>query len=202
MLTQKDFFNSMAEIWDTTCHHNTDKINYILNLLNIKTGSKILDVGTGTGILIPLLTEQVGEQGEITAIDFSNKMIEIAQRKYEYRNVSFICDNVFEFDFPNKHFDFIICYSVFPHFEDKQSAINTLSKYLKDDGKFAICHSQSREAINNLHKKVSEVVAKDNLPRIDVIKGYFKNSNLKTISEIDNDEMFVIIARKKNKLLQ
>lgn len=201
MMTQKDFFNSMAEMWDTACHHNTNKIKYILNLLNTKNGSRILDVGTGTGILVPFLSEKVGIQGEITAIDFANKMIEVAQRKYEYGNVSFICDNVFEVDFPNKYFDFIICYSVFPHFEDKQSAINILSKYMKDGGKLAICHSQSREAINNLHKKVSKVVEEDNLPTIDVIKGYFKNSNLKIIVEIDNDEMFVIVASKMNRLI-
>lgn len=196
MIAQKNFFNSMAEIWDIVCHHNADKIKYILNLLNIKNGSKILDVGTGTGILISFLIEQVGKKGEVTAIDFSNKMIEVAQRKYAYKNVSFICDDVFEVDLPNEYFDFIICYSVFPHFEDKQSAINTLSKYLKNGGMFAIFHSQSREAINNIHKKISEVVADDNLPTIDVIKGYLKNSYLKTVSEIDNEEMFVIIARK------
>lgn len=201
MMTQKDFFNSMAEVWDTAYYHNTDKIKYILNLLNTKRGSKILDVGTGTGILVPFLSEEVGIQGEITAIDFSYKMIEVAQRKYAYKNVSFICDDVFGVDFPNEYFDFIICYSVFPHFEDKQSAINILSKYLKDGGKLAIFHSQSREAINNLHKKITEVVVEDNLPTIDVIKGYFKNSNLKTISEIDNGEMFVIIARKMNRLI-
>ena len=72
---------------------------------------------------------------------------------------------------------------------------------MKDGGKLAICHSQSREAINNLHKKVSKVVEEDNLPTIDVIKGYFKNSNLKIIVEIDNDEMFVIVASKMNRLI-
>ncbi|NMA65489.1 MAG: class I SAM-dependent methyltransferase, partial [Clostridiaceae bacterium] len=73
MVTQKIFFNSMAQRWDIFCRHDKEKIDFILNLLNIKYGSRILDVGTGTGILIPFLINKVGDQGEITAVDFSEK---------------------------------------------------------------------------------------------------------------------------------
>lgn len=33
----------MAKKWDIFCHHDTNKIKYIINLLNIKKGSNILD---------------------------------------------------------------------------------------------------------------------------------------------------------------
>lgn len=198
MINQKEFFDSIAEKWDTISNHNTDKIKDILTLINIKHGAKILDVGTGTGILVPFLREQVGEKGSITAVDVSSKMIEVAQRKYIYDNVSFVCADILDSDLPNEYFDFAICYSVFPHFNDKPSAIKAINKYLKVGGKFIICHSQSREAINNLHRNSSKVISEDNLPSIDVIKGYLKILGLKTITEIDNDEMFVIICIKEN----
>lgn len=50
---------------------------------------------------------------------------------------------------PNEYFDYAICYSVFPHLDDKQLAIKNIAEYLKNGGKLAICHSQSREAISN-----------------------------------------------------
>ncbi|WP_207645819.1 class I SAM-dependent methyltransferase [Geosporobacter ferrireducens] len=196
MITQREFFDSMAEKWDIICKHDTDKIKYILNLLNIESGAKILDVGTGTGILIPFLAEQAGKKGEIKAIDISDKMLEIAQRKYKYDNVSFICGDVLESNLQHGYFDFVICYSMFPHFSEKQLAIKIIAKYLKKGGQFAICHSQSREAINNLHKNTSEAVSEDNLPQMHIIKEYFKNSDLETIVEMDNEEMFVIVAKK------
>lgn len=195
-MNQREFFDTMAEKWDTVCKHDTEKIKYILQLLNIENGAKILDVGTGTGILVPFLTAQAGNQGKIVAIDISKKMLEVAQRKYQYDNVSFVCGNVLDGELPEEHFDLVICYSVFPHFEDKQFAVSIMSRYLKRKGKFIICHSQSREAINNLHRNASQAVAEDNLPCAATIKNYFHAAGLNTAVEIDNDEMFVIIAEK------
>lgn len=196
MITQREFFNSMAEKWDTVCQHDTNKIEYILDLLNIENKSKILDVGTGTGILIPFLSERVGEEGKIIAIDVSEKMLEVAQRKYSNRNTTFVCGDVLEADLPKEFFDSVICYSVFPHFNDKQMAISVISKCLKRGGKFVICHSQSREAINNLHRDASEAVAEDNLPDINTIKTFFLQAGLNTTVEIDNNELFVVVAKK------
>lgn len=196
MISQREFFNSMAEKWDTVCQHDVNKIEYILDLLNIKNGTKILDIGTGTGILIPFLSERVGEEGKIIAIDVSEKMLEVAQRKYSYRNTTFVCGDVLEADLPKEFFDFVICYSVFPHFDDKQMAISVISKCLKKGGKLVICHSQSREAINNLHRNASEAVAEDNLPDISTIKTFFLQVELNTTVEIDNNELFVVVAEK------
>jgi hypothetical protein len=74
--------------------------------------------------------------------------------------------------------------------------IKIISRLLKTGGKFIICHSQSREAINNLHKNVSEVVAEDNLPDMEKIKSCFQQIGITTINQIDNNEMFVIIGQR------
>ncbi|MCT4632381.1 MAG: class I SAM-dependent methyltransferase [Firmicutes bacterium] len=196
MINQIEFFNSMAESWDEFCNHDTDKIKDILGLLNIKNGSKILDIGTGTGVLLPYLVDLSGSSGEITAIDISSKMIEVAKRKYHYNNVNFICEDIMKANLHSEYFDYIICYSVFPHFDDQESLVKVVSKYLNEGGKLIICHSQSRDAINNLHKKVSEAVSDDNLPTIDVISDYYKAAGLDTSITIDSEEMYVVVATK------
>ena len=196
-MNQKEFFNSMAEKWDSICHHDSDKINEILDFTDIPPGSRVLDVGTGTGVMVPFLVSRAGGSGEITAVDAAEKMIEIARGKHGYSNVSFIACDVFDFDFPPEHFDIIMCYSVFPHFESKPAAVKKLAKLLKPGGKIVICHSQSREQINSMHKRASRVVSEDNLPGAGVIEGYFSGLGFSTPVKVDDERMFVVIGQKK-----
>lgn len=197
MESQKAFFNSVANVWDKMCHHDMGKVEYILDLLEIKTGDCVLDVGTGTGILIANLYDRVTSIGKIKAVDLSDKMLEIAQKKYNYDNVIFKCGDVLSLDGDEETYDHIICYSMFPHFQSrKEEAIKKLAWKLKKGGKLMICHSQSRNAINKVHKKIDGAVQGDHLPTMDRMSKYFLNADLKTLNIINNDNMYVIMGSK------
>jgi demethylmenaquinone methyltransferase/2-methoxy-6-polyprenyl-1,4-benzoquinol methylase len=195
-LNSREFFNSVAEKWDRTVNHDERKIRSILDMVHIKEGHKVLDVGTGTGVMIPFLHSYTGNTGKIIAVDVAEKMIEVARNKFNFENVEFIAGDVLKIELPENYFDCIMCYSMFPHFDDKKAAVEKLARYLKKDGKFVICHSQSRETINNLHKEVSEVVKNDRLPPADKIKEYYNNAAIETISVVDNENMFVVIGSR------
>lgn len=194
--SQQEFFNRMAYNWDEICNHDMKKVEYILDLMEIKAGSSILDVGTGTGVLISSLSKRVTKSGHIKGVDIAEKMIEVAKQKNSYENVVFECKDALEYKDDEGYYDHIICYSMFPHFKDKEEAIKKLSEKLKIGGKLSICHSQSREAINNLHKGADKTVKEDNLPTLEIIKKYFLDTNLKIFKEIDNEEFFVVIGFK------
>lgn len=197
MKSQKYFFNSIAGTWDETCNHDMIKVEYILDLIGIKAGSYILDVGTGTGVLIPSLYQKVTQSGSIKAIDLAEKMIEIAQQKNKYENVIFECEDVLDIKDDEDAYDHVICYSMFPHFQSRKAeAVDRLAQKLKVGGKLTICHSQSREDINNLHKRVDETVKEDNLPTMSTMNQYFLDAGLEVIKEVDNTDMFVIIGCK------
>lgn len=195
-MNNREFFNSMAEKWDSTVRHDKGKIEEILNRVALKKGGSVLDVGTGTGVMIPFLHSYVGNTGSIIAVDISEKMIEVAKNKFCFENVDFISEDVLEMELPVDYFDCVMCYSMFPHFEDKRAAIEKLAKHIKKEGKFVICHSQSRTAINNLHKEASEAVKNDRLPTAEKIMEYYHNAAIETISVVDNEKMFFVIGRK------
>ena len=52
----KTYFSRMAAVWDeTVAEKDGVKLELMVERLNIKPGSKMLDVGTGTGVFIPFL---------------------------------------------------------------------------------------------------------------------------------------------------
>lgn len=189
---QREHFNAIAHVWDQKCHHNPSKVERILDLIGIKKSQNILDVGTGTGVLIPYLIDRIGSKGNISALDISDQMISVAQGKHCYTNVKFICADALTYESDENIWDHIICFSVFPHFENQNQAVEKLTGQLKKGGRLTIAHSQSRDAINKLHLKAGEAVERDRLPRLDLIKEYFNSANLKVCVEVDNEELFVV----------
>lgn len=51
--SKKSNFNEKTEVWEEISVHNLEKVQYISELLEIRGNDKILDVGTGTGIMLP-----------------------------------------------------------------------------------------------------------------------------------------------------
>jgi demethylmenaquinone methyltransferase/2-methoxy-6-polyprenyl-1,4-benzoquinol methylase len=192
-MDQKAYFNNLAEVWDQKVQHDPKKIVQILDGLDIFSGHHVLDVGTGTGVLIPELAKRVGSEGFVKAVDISDRMIEVAQRKHIYPAVEIECADVLSMR-KTSSFDHVICFSMFPHFHDQENAIRELVGHLTAKGRFTIAHSQSRTAINALHLKAGEEVKKDRLPTMAVLRSYYKQAGLKVVYEVDTEELFVLVG--------
>ncbi|MFD3158554.1 class I SAM-dependent methyltransferase [Haloimpatiens sp. FM7330] len=189
-MNNKQFFDEVASKWDEMCHHDEKKMNKIIGLSEVKEGSKILDVGTGTGILISYLLKT--NPSKIKAVDISENMIKVAKQKYSDSKVEFVVKNVLEFE--EKRFDYIFLYSVYPHFKYKDKVISHLSDLLNKSGKLIIAHSDSKERINEIHRK-REVVKDDVLPSgkdtADLMSKYLKVNMI-----IDSVDMYYVSGIK------
>jgi demethylmenaquinone methyltransferase/2-methoxy-6-polyprenyl-1,4-benzoquinol methylase len=183
------FFNSRAEIWDDITNHNPKKIRFLLNKLALNPNSSILDVGTGTGILIPFLLETTNNTGYITAIDLSEKMIDKAKEKFANLPINFIVGDATQYNFLQNSFDAIICYSVFPHFIDPLQTIKKLATLLKENGQLIVCHSECKEKIDSRHREIKNKLISHGLPAVDETALLFKKAGLLVIDQEDNDEL-------------
>ena len=93
-MDQVKFFNSIAKDWDNIIKVDEKKINYLLSKIDIKEDDYILDVGTGTGVLIPFLAK-LSPKGSIKAVDISCNMLDIARNKFDdINNIEFTLLNV------------------------------------------------------------------------------------------------------------
>jgi demethylmenaquinone methyltransferase/2-methoxy-6-polyprenyl-1,4-benzoquinol methylase len=194
---QKDFFNEKAGVWDEITIHDPNKVHYITDLLDISGGDKILDVGTGTGVMIPFYEKNL-TTGTVVAVDYSDKMIDVARQKYPenaHPKISYKVSDVYELKYSDE-FDLVVCYSCFPHFVDQPLAIQILTKALKKGGRLAIAHSNSAEKINGVHLTGGVEIKNDFLPSMPRLKQMMADNGLEVTFERDDKEYFICVAKK------
>ena len=164
-----DFFDALAPSWDENEIRSTpERVKHILSELPISKGMDVLDLGTGTGVLLPYLNEIVGPEGHVTAIDLSEGMLSIARKKYGHlKNVEFLKLDFEEELIPGKY-DVALLYSVYPHLHAPADTIEWLFKMnMKPDGTIVIAFPSDEEFINNIHHE--RKAEHDHLPPANVL---------------------------------
>ncbi|HOH31927.1 MAG TPA: methyltransferase domain-containing protein, partial [Candidatus Hydrogenedentes bacterium] len=92
-------------------------------------------------------------------------------------------------------FDWVFCNSCFPHFEDQRGACDVMAGLLCPGGRLVICHSESREAINALHRSVGGIVGGHELPDDGTFRTMVRRAGLVLESLEDREDAFLLIAR-------
>jgi ubiquinone/menaquinone biosynthesis C-methylase UbiE len=201
-MSKKTYFNKAADSWDKRFY--TSRLSSFLEKLvpqfRLEAGQKILDVGTGTGILIPYLIRAVGPDGSVTAIDYSEKMIQICKTKYSHlKNVSIKLGNIEEAAFPPESFGAVICFGVFPHLENKEKALRNINHILKPHSKLVIAHALSSQELKVHHNSASSAVMHDVLPEEAEIKKLLEQTGFTEISIKDEPRCYLCTAHKSRK---
>jgi ubiquinone/menaquinone biosynthesis C-methylase UbiE len=198
-MNAKDYFDNVAETWDERFH--TPKLSKFLEKLvpqfGIQAGQSVLDVGTGTGVLVPYLIKAVGPYGSVTAIDFSEKMVQKCEAKHSHlRNLTVEVGDIEEAAFLPEHFDVVVCFGAFPHLDNKERALQNINRILKTGGKLVIAHALSSEELKAHHKKASTHVAHDVLPTKPEMIQLLEQTGFKEISIKDEPGCYLCIAHK------
>jgi ubiquinone/menaquinone biosynthesis C-methylase UbiE len=171
-------------------------LSNIVKELDIKPGYYVLDIGSGTGILLPFLIAELGNEGKIIALDFSAEMLCQAKAKNFEPIVDFAQADVFAIPLADNSVDLAMCNSAFPHFDDKARALEEITRVLRNNGRLVICHTMSRKMINQLHQSIGGAVANDLLPDEFQLKGLIKQAGLKVNHFEDGPERYLVIAEK------
>jgi ubiquinone/menaquinone biosynthesis C-methylase UbiE len=192
----KDFFNSKAATWDEeVAEKDVSRLKAMVARLDITPGANVLDVGTGTGVFVPFLLKKIGREGSLVCLDFSEKMLNIARAKGFTGNVQYLCADIENSRLADSSFDAAVCYSVFPHFEDKSKALREINRLLRKDGKLFICHTSSRQAINDVHRSIPEVCG-HLFPENQETCRMLAEAGFEDIHISDREEDYLVSARK------
>ncbi len=148
------------------------------------------------GILTAAILRQLSQAGRITAIDISSRMIEIAQKKLDDSRVQWICDSIEHMTTYESVFDRVICYSVWPHLKNPEKVVRLIQNMLKPGAKLHIWHLNSREAINNIHAKASEVISSHMLVPASQTAALLEQSGFIVEETLDDDSGYLVSARR------
>ena len=187
-----EFFDSRAHNWDSNCEHNKDVIGRIVRDAEIGKDMTVLDVGCGTGIMIPFYLEQ--DVSGITGLDIAENMLKVAAGKYPDQRVSFVCADAETVSFENL-FDRCVIYNAFPHFPNPYALIKNLASCVKPGGILTIAHGSSREHIDSHHMQHAGTVSIRLLSDdefVELLTPYFEITVL-----VSDDSMLQIVGVRK-----
>lgn len=185
------FFDRLAPQWDADMIRHDDIINAILDNARVTAGKDILDVATGTGVLIPdYLARNVAS---VTAVDISPEMVKICRSKFPQEQVTVLCGDVETLPLEKK-FDCIMVYNAFPHFPEPARLIERLASLLKEGGTLTIAHGMSRAQIDNHHSGAASRVSVGLMDE-NALAAMFRR-HLKLTVKISNDRMYQVTGQK------
>ena len=191
---RRGFFDRHAATWEEEVGYDekSEPLKRMAALFELKRGESVLDVGTGTGMLLPFLREGTGDEGLVTAMDFSFKMIEKAKRRHPI----IVNGSVEAIPIRSGQFDRVTCFSAFPHFPDKRKALLEMVRVLKEGGHLLIAHLHSVEEINQFHRRVGGAVGDDTLPEPEQMARLMKQSGLSNVTILNEPGNFLARGRK------
>lgn len=107
----------------------------------IRKGDSVLDLGSGAGNDCFVARALAGETGQVTGIDFTDEMLEKADRnltKLGYNNVSFIKGDIEDMPLPDNTYNVVLSNCVLNLVPDKKKAFSEIYRVLKPDGHFCV----------------------------------------------------------------
>ncbi len=119
-------------------HHRVASL--LLGGVEIRPGSCVLDIATGTGLLALQAAQRVGAAGRVIGVDLSKGMLAEAHRKAvgaELRNIDFVQADAERLIFPRQSFDCIFCSSAIVLMSNIPRALRHWFEFLKPRGMMA-----------------------------------------------------------------
>ncbi len=197
----RGFFDRLAPTWDETTRVDPAKLRRIVAEAGLAPGDAVLDVGSGTGVLLPFLAEAVGPTGHVYELDLSPAMLERAREKARATgvdakagSVSYLCAGVDHIPLPDASCQAVVCFSAFPHFPDQKAAVAEMARVLAPGGRLVVAHAESREAINSFHAGVDGPVSSHRLPEDGLMLAYARAAGLEDITLTDGQEGYLLRA--------
>jgi ubiquinone/menaquinone biosynthesis C-methylase UbiE len=191
--------------WWKTIETATQEVSKrLVELAEIKSGSKVLDIATGIGEPALTAAKQVGSTGHILAIDISPRMISFAKE----RAISLGLQEVVEFkegdaetiDLPSSTFDAALCRWGLMFLPNPKAGLSNIYGSLVKGGHFAAAVWASAEKVPFISVPMNIVLQETNSPPPTTL-GPFSMSDQSNLKKFYEESGFIHIVIERIKVV-
>lgn len=138
----REGYNLATSVYDRRLKYlNSFEKDVIKKMLGKFRGKKILDLGAGTGRLIPYLKDG---GAEISAVDISEKMVELLGKKFP--KIETLLADSENLSFKDCSFDFVIAAFLIVHLKNLDKTFREVYRVLEDGGSFLVTNINQKKA--------------------------------------------------------
>ncbi|MBL0732091.1 MAG: class I SAM-dependent methyltransferase [Desulfosarcina sp.] len=191
---QREFFDKITHVFDPPLPEGVpERLDQIVADAEIKRGDCILDVGSGTGILLPLIHKY--KPGKIVACDLSEEMLESLKKQHPYAIT--IKSDVRDLTLPDDSIDVVFVNACYSNLVDKKGFLINIGRMMKAGGRMVISHPMGRGFIDLLREKSPFPL--DDFPYESEAKNMLAPQGLNVSKYIDRKDLYILVAIKENR---
>ena len=164
----------------------------ITEYAKLKKNHIVLDVGTGTGILVPLI--QGYEPEAIFACDLSEAMLAHLEKQYPYAKT--IISDVRDLGLPDESIDVVFLNACYPNIVDKPRSFENISRMMRPGGRMVISHPMGKSFIDLLKEKSPFPL--DDFPKKSEAETLLEPYRFLIEKFIDEPKIYVLVATKQH----
>lgn len=200
MNSKRHYFDELAPRWDSmpARPRAAEKITFFCRRACRRNPKLVLDVGAGTGLLVPALLVALPPEAAVIELDYAIQMLRIGGAKAPDKRILPVCADATAPPFSPSAFPAVLCFGILPHLGETRAALENLWALVSPGGSLAVGHFLSSVALNQLHAEIGGTVKEDHLPPAHQVAGMLNAMGARPVEAEDGPEGYFVFAEKNH----
>jgi ubiquinone/menaquinone biosynthesis C-methylase UbiE len=188
---QRRRFNELVDVFDRPRPPEVmARLREIVASAELRPGAVVLDVGTGAGVLIPLI--QSYRPSSVMVCDVAEKMLQRVHDKYP--GVRTYHTDIAWLDLASTGVGAIFMNGMYGNIADKSAACGNAARMLRSGGRLVVSHPEGRAFVDQL-RETSDLFI-ESLPTKEEFEALLEPPRLEVITYRDEPKLYLMVAQK------